>query len=91
MSVFGRVVSGRRLLLDIYPSAALLRRPLNADPDFGYPGSLDAAVGGLKHCDGDPTPEIAVCTVVGLLPLGDKKTGQVFQYGLLLGTNNSVH
>ena len=72
------------LPVDIEASAVLPLRPLNTDPDYGHPGSLDTAAGGPYHCDSYPTPDISACPRVEFPPLGGNVAGQMFQPGFLL-------
>ena len=48
-------------------------------------------MGGRHHCNVDPTTDIDTCFGVGLLSLGGVAAGQVFQHGLRLGTQETIH
>ena len=75
----------------IESSAILPLRSLNADLACGKPGAPATAVGGPHHCDVYTTLDIAICPVVGLMPLGGEADGQVFQYGLSISTHKDFH
>ena len=63
------------LAVEMDSGTILLLRMLYTDPAFRNPGAPDSVVSGPYHSDGDPTPDIPACPVVGLPPLGIEATG----------------
>ena len=47
----------------------------SARRDLGYPG---AGMGGMNHCDENPTLGVSACTVLGLTYLGFEVDGRTF-------------
>ena len=78
------VLPGSQLLVDVEACVILLPIPLNYYPTNRKPGSLDAAVGGPHHCNGDPTLDTHACPGVGLPPLGVKAAGHTFNVAYAL-------
>ena len=54
-----------------------------------HPGPLDAQVCGLQESDGDPTHDVSVCPIVGLLPHCGESTGYPFHGSLHLHTKQT--
>ena len=79
------------LSVDFEACYILPMRPLNDYPTIWYPVFLESWVGGRHHCNVDPTTDIDTCFGVGLLSLGGVAAGQVFQHGLRLGTQETIH
>ena len=63
---------------------------MDNDPACRYLGALDAAANGSYHSDRDPDPDIPVCLVVGLTPIGGKETGQALHHVLHLCDQQAV-
>ena len=64
------------LEVDMEDGAILPLGILDTDPDLRNSGSLDAAVNGPYHSDGDPTPDIPACPGVGFPPFGGEADGE---------------